>query len=116
MFDGLLTGNDRGLFDLKSYAKVTLKNKALGEKRYRFTSVLKDAATGTKLADRKVTVYKKRPGQAWQIVRNKYTNTKGTVRLVVTAKAKTKFKVVWKPGKADRAEYTRSISRIVTVQ
>lgn len=115
LFDGLLTGNDRGLFDLKSYAKVTLKKKTLGDKDYRFTSVLKDAATRVRLADRKVTIYKKRPGKSWEIIRQKVTSSTGTVRIRVTAKNNTKFKVVWKPGKTDRAEYTKSKSRVVTL-
>lgn len=115
LFDGLLTGNDRGLFDLKSYAKVTLNNKSLGSKRYRLTSTLKDAATREKLVNRKVTVYRKRSGRGWEVYKNKRTDTKGTIELSLTAKDNTKFKAVWKPAKADRSEYTKSISRIVTI-
>lgn len=114
LFDGLVAGNDRGVYDLKSLGKVGLK-KSSNNNRHRFTVTLRDAATQKKLVKRKVTVYRKKSGKSWSVIANKKTNNKGIVRIARTAKKGTKFKVVWKPAKADRAEYTRSISRVITI-
>lgn len=114
LFDGLVVGNDRGVYDLKSLGKVSLK-KTSNDNRHRFTVTLKDAATQKKLVKRKITVYRKNSGKSWSVIANKKTNSKGIVRIARTAKKGTKFKVVWKPSRADRAEYTRSISRVITI-
>lgn len=115
LFDGLIAGNDRGLFNLKSYGKIKLTTKSLSGQRQRLTVTLKDAATKTVLPNRQVSVYKKPPGKGWQTVRSHTTTAKGKVRFTVTAKRNTKLKIVWKPKQADRAEYTRTTSRVVTV-
>lgn len=114
LFDGLLAGNDRGAFDLKSLGKIVLKANKHGE-RYTLNLSLKDAATKLALEERRVTIYQRKPGKTWKILRLAKTNDNGAVTLNTTARKNTKFKVVWKPSKNDRAEYTRSTSNIVKI-
>lgn len=112
LFDGLLSGNDRGLYSLESLGKLTIKANYRNHKEtLRIT--LKDAATVDVLANRKVRVYKKRLGHAWQLVKTARTNAQGKVTLNVSAAKTNRFKVVWRPNNADTAEYATTTSRVV---
>lgn len=115
LFDGLVSGNDRGIFDLKSLGQVGLKAHALGGHRYRMTVTLKDAATKQKLVKKSVILYKKRSGHSnWKAIATIKTNSHGKITQQVKAQAGDKVKAVWKPKPADRAEYTRSTSSVFT--
>lgn len=113
LFDALVAGNDRGVFGLKSIAVVTLDvNKSDGKQL--LTVRLKDASTKKKLGKRKVTVYRKRGSRSWKVLTQQKTNTSGVLMLMTPTKKNASYKVVWKPGKKDRAEYVRAISSVVS--
>lgn len=116
LFDGLIAGNDRGVFDLKSLGKMVLKSKKKAQ-TYRVTVTLKDAATSRLLKNKKLTVYrKKNTNAAWKKVQTVKTTTNGKAKFTVPKKSGSKIKVVWKPKAADRAEYTKSTSRILSTR
>lgn len=115
LFDGLISGNDRGVYNLKSLGKVVLKKKSLGEQEYKLITTLKDASTKDLLTGKKVRVFKKPKGKAWREVQVKETNENGVAKFIVHGKKGSKFKVVWKPNSADREAFARSTSRIITI-
>lgn len=115
LFDGLLSANDRGLYSLQSLGKLKVKASHV-QQRETLRITLKDAATLDVLAERRLKVYKKRKGHAWKLVDSVTTNANGKVIVKVPAVKTNKFKVVWRPNKADRDEYAKTISRIVTVK
>lgn len=114
LFDGLIAGNDRGVFDLKSLGKITLKSKKKPQ-TYRVTVTLKDAATSRLLKNKNLTVYrKKNTNAAWKKVQTVITTTNGKAKFTVPKKQGSKIKVVWQPKKADRDEYTKSTSEVLS--
>lgn len=115
LFDGLVSGNDRGVFNLKSLGKVVLKKKSLGEGDYKLTVILKDASTKDLLVEKKMRIFKKPKGKAWREVQVKETNDNGVAKFMVHGKKGVKFKAVWKPSSADREVYARSTSRIIII-
>lgn len=115
LFDGLVSTNDRGVFDLKSLGKVKLKKKDLSGPEVKLTVTLKDAATLDLLEDKKVRVYRKPEGKSWKEIDSEKTNANGKKVFTVSAKKGTKLKIVWKPSEADSAEYTRSVSRVIEI-
>ncbi len=107
-FDGLIAGNDRGVFDIKSRAKLRLT-----EKNAKYLSVsLRDAATAKKLKHKAVKVYRKKNG-IWNKIETVHTNSKGKTTVTVSAANGTKFKAVWKPTAKDRREYSKATSKIL---
>lgn len=115
LFDGLLSGNDRGLYSLESFGKFTIKANYRNHKEtLRIT--LKDAATLDVLANRKLRVYQKRKGHVWKLIDTVQTNVKGKVTIKVPATKTNRFKVIWRPNSADTAEYATTTSRVVTAQ
>ncbi|EKD76358.1 MAG: hypothetical protein ACD_43C00142G0005 [uncultured bacterium] len=113
-FDGLISGNDRGLFSLKSLGKITLKSyRQNGQATLRIT--LRDAATRDVLSDRSLKIYRKVSGQTWKIIKRATTNKRGRIVVRAAAAKKTKFKVIWQPQSADQAEYTKTTSRLLTI-
>lgn len=116
LFDGLIAGNDRGVFDLKSLGKMVLKSKKKAQ-TYRVTVTLKDAATSRLLKNKSLTVYRKKNTTAtWKQVQIVKTTTNGKAKFTVPKKHGSKIKVVWKPKVADRAEYTKSTSEILSTR
>lgn len=115
LFDGLITGNDRGLFSLQSLGKIKLTNTNLNNHRHRLTITLRDAATLTVLGKRQLTVYRKKSGKAWQAIDTIKTKANGKVHITVRAGSGAKLKIIWKPNKQDRAEYNKTTSRVLTM-
>lgn len=119
LFDGLAAGNDRGLYDIKSKAKVGVAASAKTVKKGKkvtFTITLKDAATKKKLTKRQVALYKK-VGKKWKLVKIAKTDKKAVATISVKMKKKTTFQVRFKPKKkSDKAEYTLSKSKKITIK
>ncbi|MEW6407177.1 MAG: hypothetical protein AB1465_00605 [Patescibacteria group bacterium] len=119
LFDGLLGGNERGLYSLKSKAKVGVAASAKTVKKGKkvaFTVTLKDAATKKKLSKRYVALYKK-VGKKWVKVKTKKTNK--NARAVFSAKVKKNiiFQVRFKPKKkSDKSEYALSKSKRIKIK
>lgn len=107
-FDGLIAGNDRGVFDIKSRAKLKLT-----EKNTKHLAVsLRDAATAKKLKHKAVRIYRKSNGE-WNKIKTVHTNTKGKTTVTIKAPAGTKFKATWKPSAKDRREYSKATSKVL---
>lgn len=107
-FDGLIAGNDRGVFDIKSRAKLKLT-----EKNAKHLAVsLRDAATAKKLKHKAVKIYRKTKG-TWNKIKTVHTNSKGKTTVTITAPAGTKFKATWKPSAKDRREYSKATSKVL---
>lgn len=112
LFDGLLAGNDRGLYKLKTRASLKLKqiDDAL-------VLTLKDASTHKKLKRKLVTVYTRLDkSKPWVKLEKIKTNKKGIATLSGPLTAGTKVKAIWKPKKQDRAEYRKANSRVLQVK
>lgn len=107
-FDGLIAGNDRGLYDIKSRATLNLREK----NKTRVSISLRDAATAKKLEHKKVTVYRKQSGN-WKKIDSVRTNSKGKAVLSVQVANKAKLKAVWKPAGKDRREYAKATSEVL---
>lgn len=119
LFDGLLLGNDRGLYGIQSKAK--LKVRASDEKiqtgeTITVSGTLKDAATGKLLPNKKVKVYKKvgKNGE-WTRIKTKRTNDQGKVQLEVTPEKNTRYKMSWVPSGSAADEYISVTSSVVQV-
>lgn len=111
LFDGLLAGNDRGLYKLKTRASLKLKKLDAN-----LVLTLKDASTHKKLKRKNITVYTKAgKGKPWIKLSRVKTNAKGVATLKHSLVDGTKVKATWKPKKADRAEYSRATSKVVQV-
>lgn len=107
-FDGLIAGNDRGIYDIKSRAKLKLT-----EKNQKKVAVnLRDAATAKKLKHKKITVYRKKSGE-WVKIDSVRTNAKGKGTVRVNVADGTKLKATWKPSAKDRREYTKANSKVL---
>ena len=111
LFDGLAAGNDRGLYEMKSRAKLTLKankKKVKRDKKVLMTVTLKDKATKKKLKKKKITIMKKmKKKKKFKKFRTVKTNKKGKVKFKVKIKAKKRLflKAKWVPKKKARREY-----------
>lgn len=119
LFDGLLAGNDRGLYGLKSKAKITIKPSAKRVKRGQkviLRVALKDAATKKKLKNRRLGLVK-RVGKKWRLVKVVKTNEAGQALFWAEVKKNTVFQIRFKPkGKSDRAEYILSKSKKIKIK
>ncbi len=117
LFDGLLVGNDRGLYSLKTKARLRLVSKhKLGDRRV-IKVRLRDIATHKKLANRKVVFYKKfKKSGTWKKITTAKTNTQGVAKLNRVFPKRTFIQARWKPRKADREEYLKTVSKRITVK
>jgi len=131
LFDGLVAGDNRGVYNVKSKAAVGLKSSPKVVKKGKIAKIiitLKDAATKKKLKKRVVVLYKKvikkkkikkkwKKVAVWQRVKKAKTNKKGEASIRIRAKSSNVFQARWKPGnKSDKAEYTLSKSKQVRVK
>lgn len=107
-FDGLMAGNDRGLYDIKSRANLKLNEK----NQNNVTVSLSDAATAKKLKLKQIKLYRKQSG-SWKKIESVRTNTKGKAIVRVNVADGTKLKAVWKPSGKDRREYANANSRVL---
>lgn len=100
LFDGLAAGNTRGIYDLKSRAKLKLRQQS---NHLRLT--LSDAATGKLLKHKKIKLYKKVDHQ-WVLVRTVHTNLHGRKLIQLSLQQPATFKATWHPTGNAAAEYT----------
>lgn len=113
LFDGLLVGNDQGLFSLQSKAslKLSLSDESVqAGASVGVSGVLKDKATGKKLSDRKVKIYAKVGSGEWKLMGTKTTNARGRVNIDVTPTHNTRYKLRWVPTGEDADEYVNVTS------
>lgn len=118
LFDGLMVGNDQGLFGLQSKARLKLRANDSSIKSgstLTLTATLKDKATGLKLEGRKLKIYKKVKSGDWRLVDRKTTNSKGQVHLQFSPTKKTHYKLRWVPKGDDAADYAKVTSKVVDV-
>lgn len=109
LFDGLIAGNDRGAYDIKTKGQVGIKVRKLADKpgKRRVTVTLKDKVTKKKLKNKVVKIYKKRNANAsWRKVGQKQTGNKGKVNFTKKLKKNNRIKIVWKRTGDDLEEYT----------
>ncbi|MEK7540320.1 MAG: hypothetical protein AAB558_03670 [Patescibacteria group bacterium] len=116
LFDGLLLGNDRGLYGIQSKAKLkfTVSDSTLSAgETLTLNMRLRDAATGDPLENKKLKVFKKvgKNGE-WVLLETVRTNAKGKAKLELSPAKKTRYKVRWVPKKAAAEEYTTATSVI----
>jgi len=109
LFDGLMTGNSRGAYNLKGKAKlkITVTNTTL-------SSTLKDAATHKKLKHKKVTLWKKH-NDSWTKIGTTTSNNKAKVHFTVHPRKKTTYRLQYKPTGQAAEEYTKSYSKTLTL-
>lgn len=118
LFDGLLLGNDRGLYGLESKASLSIsKSKKTIEsgEEVTITGQLNDAATGKKLTNKKVKVFKKVGDGEWKVISIKRTGSKGKVHFTFSPEQNTRYKLRWIPGGTAADEYTSVTSSTVKV-
>ncbi len=120
LFDGLTAGNTRGLYEMKSYAAVTLQTKTSRVnqgQRAKLNLTLKDATTEKKLKHRKVTIMRKYLDGKWKTLKTIETNAQGKTNISVLVSATAHYKVVFTPKRAsDKAEYAISQSERLKVK
>ncbi len=119
IFDGITVGSSRGLFDIKSKAKATLKlakKKIKKGKKVKLTVTLKDAVT-SKLLMRKKVILQKKVKSKYKKVTSKKTTKKGKATFTLSSKkaGKQKYRIRWNPSLSDQEEYTSLISSIKTL-
>lgn len=116
LFDGLLLGNDRGLYGIQSKAKLkfSLNDSSIqiGDSVV-LRMTLKDVATSNPLDGKKLKVFKKvgKDGD-WVLIETLITNANGKARLELTPAKNTRYKVRWVPKKAAAHEYISVTSAI----
>lgn len=116
LFDGLLLGNDRGLYGILSKAKLkfTLSDSTIqtGDS-VKLSMRLKDAATSKPLKHKKLKVFKKvgKNGE-WVLIETLRTNIKGKASLTLSPKKNTRYKVRWTPKGAAADEYVKVTSTV----
>lgn len=124
LFDGLLVGNDRGLYEIKSKSQLSLKANNKNKKNItiaRSSSVaikskLKDTTTDKVLNKKNVKFYRKINKGHWKLYKKLKTNSKGVVETNVIVNKLTRFKVKWSPSAKNAEEYTGAVSRIIKVK
>ena len=120
LFDGLIAGNSRGLFDMKSRASLTLKankKKIKSGNKVKLTLTLKDKATKKKLKKQNVKLYKKvGKKKKFKFFKTIKTNKKGKKILRVKVNKKTRLYAKWRPKKNKAEEYTIANSKTKTVK
>jgi photosystem II stability/assembly factor-like uncharacterized protein len=119
IFDGVTTGSTRGLFTINSKAKVRVHKKAAESTphRKRITLTLKDSVTNKILKHKHVKIMRKVHGE-YERVKTVETNKHGKVTFTIKVRSgKTaRVKAVWVPKNNAADEYTRSVSRVLTLR
>lgn len=108
-FDGLVAGNDRGLFNVKSRATLHLSK----PNHTTLKAKLRDAATGKVLKNQTIKFYKRVNG-SWKFVDKVKTNSHGKASLTIPATSTKTYKAKWKPNSSTSAEYTSAHSSTVS--
>lgn len=112
IFDGLVSCNTRGVYEIKSKANVTIKlnnsTVTTGE-QITIRTVLTDKATGKKLKHKTVTLYRKVSG-SWKKIDSKKTSRKAKALFNIYVNKTAQYKVRYQPRGEAREEYVRSES------
>lgn len=120
LFDGLLWGNDRGLFEGKTRASLAAsvtKYKVKQGNKSTFKVTLKDKVTGEKLANRNIKFYKKvGKNGTYKLYKTKKTNDNGVTKIKVAINKVTRFKAKWVPGGNSAEEFYKVTSKIRRVR
>lgn len=99
IFDGLVSGSNTGLYNMRSKVKLSLKSNSYRVARGGYVSLsskLKDAATNNALVDKPVRLYKKyKTNGHWRFVKNVGTNDLGKILISRKITKKTFFQVRW---------------------
>lgn len=103
LFDGLVAGNTRGIYDMKSRANITLQREGAA-----LQIKLRDAATERKLKRKNIKLYKKQ-NQEWHFWKNVKTNTRGNASLMINFASTTNLKALWKPAGHFADEYAKAV-------
>ncbi|EKD79085.1 MAG: hypothetical protein ACD_41C00176G0002 [uncultured bacterium] len=112
IFDGLISCNSRGLYEIKSKASLTFK---ISDKTVQpgttvtISTTLTDNATGKKLKHRTVSLYKKSQG-SWKKIDSKKTSNRANVTFTITVNKTNQYKIRYQPKDTAREEYVRSES------
>jgi photosystem II stability/assembly factor-like uncharacterized protein len=103
LFDGLVAGNTRGVYNMKSRADITLKRAGAT-----LMIKLRDAATERRLKHKTIKLYKKK-NQEWHYWKKVKTNNKGNKSLIINFTRTTNLKALWKPAGHFADEYTKAV-------
>lgn len=114
VFDDLLAGTSTGLYELKSKATLTIKAHHSDE-RISIKSKLKDATTDKVLKNKKVKLYRQIKHKGWRYFRTLTTNSLGAINAHVKVNKTAHFKAIWTPKNNFAHEYTRAVSRTITI-
>ncbi len=118
-FDGLMAGNDRGLFEIKSRPSLSIKTnkkKVSKGKKVRVTFTLKDKVTKKKLKKKKIKIYRKVGTKKWKLYKNLKTTKKGKKVMKAKINKATRFRAKWNPKGQFAEEYTTVTSKIKRVK
>ncbi len=118
LFDGLISGNTRGLYNLKAKASVSMKLSKSSVKKgtkLKVTATVKDKSTARLLKKKNITFYQKK-GSKWVKIKVAKTNNRGVATMTLKASKKVQLKAVWKPGVADKEEFSKSTSTVKTLK
>lgn len=116
LFDGLLLGNDRGLYGILSKAKLkfSLSDSSIqAGDSVQLSMRLKDAATSKPLKHKKLKIFKKvgKNGN-WVLLETVRTNINGKADLTLSPAKNTRYKVRWVPKGAAADEYVKVTSTV----
>ncbi len=119
LFDGLMAGNSRGLFDMKTRPRLKVdssKNKVAAGNQVKFTVTLIDKVSDEGLANRRVKLYRKIGKQAkkyWKTVR---TNKNGKKVFRLSPKKKTIVYARWNRNAKNKEEFSATGLKSTTVK
>ncbi len=120
LFDGLLLGNDRGIYSLQSRATLRLRvadSRVGSGDRTTVTVLLKDKTTQKRIKNQRVKLYKKTAtSDGWKMIGRVKTDAKGKAHRVVRINKTTRLKARWVPQKKAANEYAKATSTIEKVQ
>jgi photosystem II stability/assembly factor-like uncharacterized protein len=102
-YDGLLLGNDRGLYGIHSRAKLRKLSTNRTPSATTVKVSLRDTSTNIQLGHQRMNVYKMKHGD-WQKFKRVVTNGQGVARFAVTADIK-QIKLRWVPKGSKAEEY-----------
>lgn len=112
VFDGLVSCNTRGVYEIKSKANLTIKlsdSTVTAGEQITIRTVLTDKATGKKLKHKTVSLYKK-VGGSWKKVDSKKTSRQAKAQFTISVNKTAHYKVRYQPKDTAREEYIRSES------
>lgn len=120
LFDGLTVGNTRGLYDMKSHARLTLtasSKQATRGQRLTLQVQLNDAATAKQLKHRRVAIKRLLPGGQWKKIETVTTNIQGKAHWSGRVTKTARYKASFTPSRlSDVAEYVAALSDTLKIK